>query len=89
MDFDTIFPRLRGLNLSSRNKELIARVFVARPFVKSAEEVRQKIALEYRNKLMIEGENLSHPFQIEDGWIKEPDGISLCSSHIFCPHNLS
>ena len=61
MDFDTIsklkvqelktFLRLRGLNVSGRKEELIARVFVAYennvPLIKSAEDVQQEIALEY------------------------------------------
>ena len=46
------FLRLRGLNLSGRKEELIARVFVAYennvPLIKSAEDVQQEIALEYR-----------------------------------------
>ena len=62
MDFGTIskgkvqelksFLRLRGLNLSGRKEELIARVFVAYennvPLIKSAEDVQQEIALGYR-----------------------------------------
>ena len=61
MDFRTIskgnvqelksFLRLRGLNLSGRKEELIARVLVAFenvPFIKSAEDAQQEIALEYR-----------------------------------------
>ena len=66
MDFGTIsklkvqelktFLRLRGLNVSGHKEELIARVFVAYennvPLIKSAEDVQQEIALEYRTKLI-------------------------------------
>ena len=73
--------------MSGRKEELIARVFVAHennvPLVKSAEEVQREIALEYRNKLLIEGENLPDPFQVQDGWIKEEDGVSLWPTTLY------
>eukprot|EP00794_Sanderia_malayensis_P004759 gene4759-biopygen3857 len=72
------FLRLRGLKVSGRKEELIARVFVAHennvPLVKSAEEVQQEVAMEYANKLQVEDETLPDPFQLQDGWIKEEDG---------------
>ena len=73
--------------MSGRKEELIARVFVAHennvPLVKSAEEVQREIALEYSNKLLIEGENLPDPFQVQDGWIKEEDGVSLWPTTLY------
>ena len=47
------------------------------PLVKSAKEVKQEIAAEYRDKLVIDGEELPDPFHLQDGWINEDDGASL------------
>eukprot|EP00794_Sanderia_malayensis_P011413 gene11413-biopygen9096 len=78
------FLRLRGLKVSGRKEELIARVFVAHennvPLVKSAEEVQQEVAMEYANKLQVEDETLPDPFQLQDGWIKEEDGDQIESA---------
>ena len=90
MDFDTTFFCIQKDYICLvAVKTLLQECLWHVPCVKSVEEVQHKIALEYRNKLMIEGENLSNPFQIHDGWIKEGDGISLCFSRIFSPQSLS
>ena len=97
MDFGTIskwkvqelktFLHLRGLNVSGRKEEFIARVFVAYEnnvlLIKSAEDVQQEIALEYCTKLIIEGENLPDPFQSQDGWRKEEDGVCLWPTALY------
>ena len=53
------FLRLRGLKVSRRKEELVARVFVAIendvPLQKTAEEVEQEIATEYETKLFVQG----------------------------------
>ena len=73
--------------MSGRKGELIARVFVAHEnniaLVKSAEEVQQEIVTEYRNKLIIESENLPDPFQIQDSWVKEEDGVSMWPTPLY------
>ena len=75
------FLRLRGLKLSGRKQELAARVFVAIennvPIVKTAEEVESEIANDYKAKLIIGDDQLPDPFQLEDGWISEEDGVKL------------
>ena len=75
------FLRLRGLAVHGHKEELVARVFVAHennvPLVKSAEEVEQEIAAEYRDKLVIDDEELPDPFHLQDGWVNEDDGASL------------
>ncbi len=73
------FLRLRGLKVSGRKEELVARVFVAIEndvqIVKTAEEVQREIATEYQNKLIIDNETLPDPFRLENGWVSA--GMSI------------
>eukprot|EP00794_Sanderia_malayensis_P001194 gene1194-biopygen418 len=75
------FLRLRGLKVSGRKEELIARVFVAHennvPLVKSAEEVQQEVAMEYANKLQVEDETLPDPFQLQDALFRIESAIRI------------
>eukprot|EP00794_Sanderia_malayensis_P008045 gene8045-biopygen6517 len=81
------FLRLRGLKVTGRKEELVARAFVACEnnvtVVKTAEGVQQEIAKEYIDKLKIEDENLPDPFKLEDGWLKEEDGVSLWPTTLY------
>ena len=81
------FLRLRGLTVHGRKEELVARVFVAHennvPLVKSAEEVEQEIAAEYRDKLVIDDEELPDPFHLQDGWVNEDDGACLWPTTLY------
>ena len=53
------------------------------PLVKSAEEVKQEIVAEYKDKLVIDCEKLPNPFHLEDGWINEEDGVSLWPTTLY------
>jgi hypothetical protein len=90
MDFDMltkmrvdelkIFLRLRGLKVSGRKEELVARAFAAiennvQP-VKTAEEVEVEIRTEYTRKLVIGDEVLPDPFFMKD-WIVEDIGVTF------------
>ena len=75
------FLRLRGLKVTGKKNELIARVFVALendvPIVKTAEEVEMEMATSYQDKLKLEdGVILPDPFKLENGWLKE-EGIKF------------
>lgn len=74
------FLRLRGLKISGRKEELVARVFVALennvPVVKTAEEVESEIANEYKAKLnFLNGDQIPDPFKLDKGWLDEEEGI--------------
>ena len=74
------FLRLRGLRVTGRKNELVARVFVALennvPIVKTAEEVEKELSVCYRDKLKLDdGSFLPDPFKVENGWLKEEEGI--------------
>ena len=74
------YLRLRGLKVSGRKVELVARVFAAsennvQP-VKTAEEVEAEIADEYKAKLSLKDFVLPDPFHIKDGWIEEEKGVT-------------
>ena len=74
--------RLRGLKVTGKKNELIARVFVALendvPIVKTAEEVEMEMATSYQDKVKLEdGVILPDPFKLENGWLKEEEGIKL------------
>lgn len=89
MDYDTIskmkvpelktFLKLRGLKVSGRKCELIARVFSAVEnnvqVVKTAEEVEHELSKEYISKLTIDDIQIPDPFKLETGWEIEEDGI--------------
>ena len=74
------FLRLRGLKVSGKKAELIARAFVAVEnkvkTVKTAEEVQEDIRLEYEHNLVFGGESFPDPMTL-DGWLNEEVGISL------------
>ena len=88
MDYDIIssmkveelknFLKLRGLKVSGRKVELVARVFAASennvPIVKTAVEIEHELATEYKDKLTIGEHNIADPFLIADGWLNEEDG---------------
>ena len=75
----TSFLRLRGLKVSGRKKELVARTWCAIeqgvPIQMTAEEVEVEIKKEYGNKLVIDGTTLKSPFDTKEGWLEEADGI--------------
>ena len=90
MDYDMIakltvvelktYLRLRGLKLSGRKQELIARVFAAsendvQP-IQSAPEVEQQLHTEYKEKLKMDGNiEIPDPLKTEEGWMVEDDGL--------------
>ena len=75
----TSFLRLRGLKLSGRRKELVARTWCAIeqgvPIQLTAEEVEKEIGNEYENKLIVDGINIPNPFDIKESWLDEMNGI--------------
>ena len=88
MDYDLIssmkveelkyFLKLRGLKVSGRKVELVARVFAASennvPLVKTAIEIEQDLKLEYQNKLLISDVAIPDPCKLESGWLSEENG---------------
>jgi len=96
MDFDFIskmkvedlksYLRARGLKISGRKAELVARVFAAkennvRP-IKTAQETELEIKQEYKDKLVVNGYNIPDPFCLT-GWLSEEDGISFWPSVLY------
>ena len=81
------FLRLRGLKVSGRKEELVARVFVAIqndvPLQKTAEEVDQDIATEYETKLFVQGTRIPYPFQHNEGWLNEEDGVKYWPNTLY------
>ena len=76
------FLRLRGLKVTGKKNELIARVFVALendlPIVKTAEEAEKEMTTSYQDELKLEdGVILPDPFKLEKGWLKEEEGITF------------
>ena len=73
------FLRLRGLRVTGKKEELVARVFVAVendvPVQKTAEEVQQEISVEYDAKLLIRGSRIPDPLKLDQGWLSEEDGV--------------
>ena len=72
------FLRLRGLRVTGRKNELVARVFVALennvPIVKTAVEAEKELSVCYRDKLKLEDSSfLPDPFKVENGWLKEEE----------------
>ena len=70
-----------------KKNELVARVFVASenevPLVKTAEEVQTEIIEEYGSKLSVEGELLTDPLAIYDGWLPENDSVKLWPTTLY------
>ena len=71
----TNFLRLRGLKVSGRKDNLVARVFVAAEndvkVVKTAELVEKEIANEYSDKLSLEGGFIPDLFELTNRWLRE------------------
>lgn len=89
MDFDivesmsvkelTSFLRLRGLKINGRKKELVARVWCAIEqgikVVLTAEQVETELKNEYSAKLIIDGNTVMDPLDIDEGWMDEDEGL--------------
>ena len=80
--------RLRGLKVSGKKEELVARVFAAIendvPLVKTAQEVEKEIAFDYQQKLnMEEGGIVPDPFRLDSEWLNEEDGINYWSVTLY------
>ena len=89
MDYDLVskmrveelknFLRQRGLRITGRKEELVARVFAAaennvQPVI-NAEEVERQIKVDYEKKLKIDSIRIPDPFKIPQGWQNEEEGI--------------
>ena len=88
MDYDLIssmkveelkdFLKLRGLKVSGRKVELVARVFAASennvPLVKTDVEIEQDLHKEYQNKLLINDILIPDPDKLENDWLSEENG---------------
>ena len=73
------YLRLRGLKLSGRKPELVARVFSAyennvQP-IKSATEVETELQQEYQTKLLQNNYIIPDPYHLSVGWLTEDEGI--------------
>ncbi len=81
------FLRLRGLIVSGRKQELVARVFVAMendvPIVKTAEKGEKEISDENAGKLSLGDEVIHDPFKITDGWLEEDEGIAQWPTTVY------
>ncbi len=82
------FLRRRGLHVTGKKDELVARAFVAIendvPITQTAEEARIELRNDYEMKLKtIEG-SLPDPFNLKDGWIPEEGGVK-CWPMTFFP----
>eukprot|EP00795_Rhopilema_esculentum_P010036 gene10036-biopygen12701 len=70
----------RGLKVSGRKEELVARVFAAaendvKP-IETAEEIEQEMQDEYMRKLVFKDYVIPDPFHL-DGWLTEEEAIRL------------
>ena len=87
------YLRLRGLKVSGRKEELVARAFVAMennvPIVRTAEEVEEALACQYSAKLKVfisdeaGSEEIPDPFKLTEGWVSEKDGVKLWPSTMY------
>ncbi len=81
------FLRARGLRVTGRKQELIARVFVACendvPVVKTAEEVQKEIVTEYKAKLSFADQCIPDPFQLAEGWLTENEGLKFWPTTLY------
>ena len=66
------FLRLRGLRISGRKIELVARVFSA---VENNVLITLELKNEYNYKLKLDGVTLTGPFKMLEGWKDEEIGI--------------
>ena len=74
------FLRLRGLRVTGKKEELVARVFIAMendvPVLKTAEEVQKEISEEYAKKLTVtDGVIIPDPFSLKTGWLDEEAAV--------------
>ena len=74
-----MYLRLRGLNVTGKKAELVARVFGAIenhvPVKKTAEEVESDLRNEYQAKLLLDSQVIPDPNHLVSGWLSEDDGI--------------
>lgn len=75
------YLRMRGLKVSGRKCELVARVFSASEnnvkLVKTAAQVEEQLNEEYVSKLLVEDGVIPDPMDITSGWLAEEDGVSF------------
>ncbi len=73
------FLRLRGLKTSGKKQELVARVFVAIEnkveVIPTAQQIEKQLSNDYMAKLKIEGTTIPDPFQLNDCWLDEDNGM--------------
>ena len=73
------YLKIRGLKVTGRKKELVARVFNAQENdvkpVKTAVEVEAVLKNEYSKKLVVDDRKIPDPFKIPHGWQTEEEGI--------------
>ena len=73
------YLKIRGLKVTGRKKELVARVFNAQENdvkpVKTAVEVEAVLKNEYNKKLVVDDRKIPDPFHISHGWQTEEEGI--------------
>ena len=80
------YLRLRGLRVTGRKQELVARVFAAvengvEP-VKSAVEIEKEIRTEYDSKLKVDDIIIPDPYTLTEGWVDEKYGMKLANGSI-------
>ena len=77
------FLKLRGLKLSGKKEELVARVFIAIENgvkqIKTAVEIEGELKNEYQKKLKFDDRLIPDPFKIPHGWMEEEEGMILWS----------
>ena len=76
-----MYLRLRGLKVSGRKAELVARVISAsennvQP-IKSTEEVECDLRNEYQLKLIIGDDVIPDHFQVYSAWCNEEEGLTF------------
>ena len=73
------YLKIRGLKVTGRKKELVARVFNAQENdvkpVKTAVEVEAVLKNEYSKKLVVDDRKIPDPFKIPHGWQAEEEGM--------------
>ena len=73
------FLRLRGLKVSGKKQELVARVFITIEsgieVLPTALEMEKQLSAEYAEKFQIDGTIIPDPFALEDGWLDEDSGM--------------
>ena len=79
--------KIRGLRVTRRKKELVARIFNAqendvRP-VKIAVEIEAVLKSEDSNKLVVDDRKIPDPFKIPHGWQTEEEGMVFWSMILY------